>query len=229
MTFGDSLTSSGAKSHWDKFALIFPNTTITFIGTQNSGFDWKHEGQPGATYKWLATDPASRMTKAGVLDVPAYFTDNGLATPDFISMACGINESVSAKVAGFTRATMDEYLGYLNEFLDAFLAYDANVKLIIRLPAISENTGAGWENNYPGDLYQDTYIANIHYIWKELLTKYGSNKYDARVFVSTGPYILDRDDGYPKVDGVHTNGVHPNTAGYYDLADGLAGVINSLR
>lgn len=227
LSIGDSLINRSWDDEMASVRAVFDSMAWTGVGTQDSDPD-KNEGYSGKTYNWAVNDADSPFTKAGVVDVPAYFTDNSLSVPDFVFMRMGVNTAYGNRVDGMSESDLTTWIGYINELIDAFLAHDANVKIILSVPTICENSGDGWTANYPGDAYQDNYIENIHKMWESMYNEYKDNAYNARVYLSFAPLFLDRDDGYPKTDGVHNNGVHPDVAGYTQLGNALAATLNTL-
>jgi len=222
----DSL-QSGTPFELDEVRLAFPLMTWTGIGLIGSAPNLR-EGYPGKTYDWLINHIDSPFTKAGVLDIPAYYTDNGLTVPDFIHMRMGVNEAASRASTGMTRAYLFRWILDIKELVDAFLAHDASVQIFIGMPTSSENTGAGWENNYPGNTNQNRYLSVINAMRREIQLQFHGNRYNSRVWVCWGTWYLDRDEGYPKTDGVHINGVHLDESGYRQYGQGLANDFNNL-
>ena len=224
---GASIIDQGGDIQFGVIRSIFDSMTWTGIGLTKSAPDLR-EAYPGKTYDWLVNHADSPFTKAGVVDIPAYYTDNGLSVPDFIYMAMGVNDAFQETDTDWTDAEKAIWLADISELIDAFLAHDGSVQIIVGLMPISENTGAGWENNYPGNTNQDNYIKIIHQMWDAIIETYEGNKYDARVSVAYAPWGLDRDDGYPKTAGVHNNGLHPDESGHLELGEGLAFSLNNL-
>jgi hypothetical protein len=102
-----------------------------------------------------------------------------------------------------------------------------STKVIIALNSISENTGAGWNDNYDESRYiQDDYIEATHKLWAAFIDTF--TNYNYRVALSYDPIFVNRDEGYPKINGVHSNGVHPAELGYRQLISGLIPVMEYL-
>lgn len=74
----------------------------------------------------------------------------------------------------------------------------------------------------------DTYIEIMKYFHQELINTFYNGVYNSRVDIGFGVLFVDRDDDYPKTDGIHTNGVHLSSEGYEMLASGDAGTFNKL-
>jgi len=210
--------------------------TITFVGSL--GTTVKHDGISGIGIATILTDPKSNppnhFIKSSAFNMPAYFVDNSIETPDYVLIRLGVNDmygqslTLNATYNGeLTDAEQTALINNSKTFVDALLAYDSNLKIIIGLPTICENSGAGWNASYDETTYiQDSYIRNIHKLWLALITAYDNDTYNPRVSISNEAIFLDRNDGYQKTNGIHTDGVHPSTSGLTQIGDGMALALN---
>lgn len=223
LLIGDSVVSNGI-TEIAAAASAAAGVVLTFLGSK--GTTVKHEGISG--YSWhsfnISTSP---FFKSGVLNVAAYFTDNSIATPDIVHFRLGVNEMYQNCANDLTAPELAAIVTDINALLTAFLAFNADLQIIIGLPTICENTGAGWNANYDESVYlQDKYIELIHKFSEALITNYDNAAFNARVSISNEVIFLDRNDGYPKTGGVHNNGVHPDASGNAQLGQGHALSIN---
>lgn len=221
---GDSLVYLGAIDIGGAINTAIA-TNPTFIGTQ--GTTIKNEGVSGKGFETIIAS-GSPFYISGALNIAAYFANNSLATPDYVLIRLGVNDCILPGSYTVTDSYITSHIiNPAKTLINAFLAFDANLKIIVGLPTICENTGAGWNANYDEATYpQDYYIQNIHRLWGALVTAFDGGTHDARVSISTEAIHLDRNDGYPKTDGVHTNGVHPDSSGYAQLGSGIAPALN---
>jgi len=148
-------------------------------------------------------------------------------------MRLGVNACYGCSQISLTEESKNDLLtretGYAKQLIDAFLAYNENIKIIVGLSTLCENTGAGWNNNYDESVMsQDLYIEWTHRFWNLLISNFDSGVYNNRVSISSEAIFLDRDEGYPKVSGMHVNGVHPDQSGYEQLGIGMACALNKL-
>jgi hypothetical protein len=74
----------------------------------------------------------------------------------------------------------------------------------------------------------EKYIKCISGLNKKIYERYDNNIYSNRVFVNYDTFVIDRDSGFPKVDGMHTNAVHPSYIGYKELIRGTLNTINRI-
>lgn len=209
MLIGDSTT--GADSIGTNINNKLDNSTLTFVGTIGSLI--KNEGYPGATWFGLNTGTHGKFYDGSRLNVPAYFTTYTIDTPDYVYARIGINDVISSYY------NESYVLGQSQILIDSILLACPNSKIIIAIPTIAENTGDGWMANYPSSSIQamNYYIQKMHTYWQAIINKYANHAYSDRVDCSYGAVELNRDTGYPKIDGVHSNGVHPTGIGYAEL------------
>jgi len=219
---GDSTNGSDEIS--ESIQSVVGNCSITYLGTQ--GGLYKHEGWPGFTFQAFVSED-SPFYFSGALNIPQYFAVNNIATPDYVDIRVGINDMYWFMTTGLNDDELNEVLGYAKMLISGFLNYDNHLKVIVSFPSICENSGSGWQNNYPGNPYQDDYIRVMHKFWTGLKNEFDQGAYNSRVFISSDVIFLDRNDGYPKVNGVHVNGVHPNTAGLIQIGTGLGVTLNA--
>jgi lysophospholipase L1-like esterase len=198
---------------------IIPNATLTYLGTQ--GTTRKHEGRGGWGFETFATNALSPFRKAGVLNIPSYFTDNSIPIPDVVYIRLGINDVFGYCASDITDANIKTILSYADNLIDAFLVYNSSLKIIVALPSTCSNVVTGWNADYNGTFYiQDKYIEIIHRFQEALVDKYAGGIYNTRVDCSYEAIMLNRTNGY-------ANGLHPDASGYVALGNGLAPYINN--
>jgi lysophospholipase L1-like esterase len=192
---------------------ILPGVSIEWLGTQ--GTTAKSEGRAGwAFVDFITGTRPSPFWKAGVLDIASYFTDNAIAIPDIVYIRLGMNDVFNSNYV------LNTVLGYSQTLVDAFLAYNSKLRIVIALPTTCVNDSATWLADYPAG-GQDAYIEKIHGFQVGLVNKYAGGVYNARVDCSYEAINISR----TVVTG-YANGVHPSNGGYQQLADGLSCYIN---
>jgi len=235
---GDSLVHAGMANNYyqPKFASTLTNCTITWLGTQDVGDGYPHEGHDGFSWGIFANNSAaptliSPFFKAGVLNIGAYFTDNSIATPNYVVINLGVNDvfgQSNPSGDGLTVAELATIIVNAKKLVDGFLAFDPNLKIIIGLPPSCDSTGAAWIGLYGTTRNPDLHIENTQKLRSAYVTTFANGVYNLRVDCSYEQINLDRDNGYPKTGGVHTNDVHPNKTGYEQLAVGMAMKLNQI-
>lgn len=169
-------------------------------------------------------EEGSPFVKSGSLNISAYFTDNALATPDFVYLRCGVNDANGYSSTSLSESNLQTHIiAHIDTLVDGFLAFDANIKVIVGAPSISTNESAKWDAIYDDTPYEGKHDNNVkvmHQLIEEVLEKYRNGEYDSRVFTCYAPFHLDR--------GNYLNAIHPNDAGYTQLGIGLAATLNKL-
>ena len=231
LLIGNSLIESGCTYFDTQIDRMLSNSTITFLGT--NGTTTKNEGHGGATWnRYVNNDKPvekpSPFFKAGLLNVPAYFTDNSIAKPDYILISLGLNDLLEFSEVGGDAVTDEEIAVILNTaktLIDAFLAYDAHLKIILQIPSLTGTTGVAWAIDWGGILDQDLFIENVHKYWIALINEFANGAYNSRVDCNYAPIFLNRTTGYGETAN---SWVHPNQSGYEQLGVGMALAFNKL-
>lgn len=227
LLIGDSTTGAEAGVA-SSVTSNLSDLTLTFIGT--IGTTYKNEGYGGASYNGFITGVHGKFYKAPRLNFPAYFSDYSIDIPDYVYIRLGINDTYSFCVDGFgpiTDAAITTIINRAKLMCDSILKLNDTIKIILGVPTICENTGAGWAANYDElTAHQDLYISQIHWYWQRLISTFANGVYNSRIDCSYEAINLDRDEGYPKTEGVHTNGLHPDVSGYAQIGNGLSAYIN---
>ena len=225
---GDSLTDwdNMPKAISDKFVSLGSNAPV-FWGTQiTNGVN--HEGRGGWAYVTFA-GASSPFYNAGGLDIANYRSvlSMGAEKFDVVSFQLGVNDS-------FGTLKTEEYIfavvALAKSLIDAFLIDNASTEIIIEIPTIDGNTKGGWGTNYGAEGYKEYYQRNIFNLRELLLQEFDDNAYSSKVSVGCVGLGLDRYYGYDlssesigtrysETNLVHTNGVHPKTSGYNQMAD----------
>jgi len=200
--------------------------TLSISFTGSLGTTIKHDGVPGANYESILTVPGTtypnHLVNVNVLDLANYFTTYSVDIPDFVLIRFGVNDVNLPVSFPMTDSYMNTHIIAKAKLLvDAFLAYNSTLKIIVGLPTISENSGVLWNADYDEVTYpQNTYIQNIHRMWDALITAFDNSAYSTRVIVSNEAIFLSRD-----VDA-YNNGVHLKPLGSQQLGSGIAPTIN---
>ena len=208
---------------------ILGSVDLTFLGTV--GLLYKNEGYGGASWNSYITGTHGKFTKNASINIPAYFSDYHIETPDYVFIRLGINDTFPFCEVGtgpISDEAISEIIRNAKVLIDAFLAYNANTKIILGIPTISENSGEGWKKDYGALRNQNLFIEQIHRYWKTFIETFANGSYNSRVDCSYEAIFLDRNNGYPKVGSIHTSGVHPAESGFEQLATGMALTINKM-
>jgi hypothetical protein len=211
---GNSLTNSG----WGLQNLVINDSSdvsITSIGTR--GTTYKHEGISGWTYAAFLGG-SSPFYRGGIIDVGSYVADSLSETVEIVRFSLGINEC-------YTGTATSTIIANAKKLVDSTLS-QTSAKVIVCVPSSACNTKYGFIANYGTDANYEPYMLRMRDLQKAIRSNFEG--YDPRVYVSYDGFYIDRDNGYPKVSGVHSNGVHPNATGYTQLGKGLMGALNNM-
>ena len=214
LMMGDSTIDGHLEVIGDEIDAALTGNIINYLGTQ--GTTRKHEAYSGKTFNWYLTHVDSPFVKAGVLNIAAYFDDNAISLPDVVYFGVGINDIYHLDVTTIAAIQSD-----IEDLIDAFLAYDASLRVVIALPTTCTSSAVLWnadndEITYP----QDQYVEDMHNFWKELVDAYANGTYNARVDCSYEAIFLNRDTGY-------ADSLHLTAGGYAAIGRGLALSLNN--
>jgi hypothetical protein len=218
LMIGDSLLATGCGYYATAIDGLFTGTK-TYIGTE--GTTTKHEGYSGASFYQFLTSDLIALVKAGELNVPDYFSDNSLETPDIVHIRLGVN-SVFYNSNGLDNAlnSEDENIAYAKELIDALLDYDDKLQIIIGLPTICNISEAKWNEVYDESVYNmNLYNRLMHEFWSRLVTEFADGAYDDRVDCSYEAVFMSRSN--------YVDVVHPTATGYGQLGIGMGFAIDS--
>lgn len=154
---GDSLTSPGAGTYvqYIKDSL---GAKVNLLGTVAGG-GYPNQGQPGATWPWFATDPASPLTDAGGnLDIPAYITAIG-ATPAWIIYFLNTNDINSVGAVSLLNATIVAAYQNANRIMAAFRAAVPTIKQLVCVTPRGNMRDSVWSSAAARVFYQEKWLA----------------------------------------------------------------------
>lgn len=222
MSFGNSLMATGFDHEMDSILGVFDDMTFNTIGIYTLG-SYHHNAISGFHYARYVANSLSPLVKSGVLDVPAFFSDNSLATPDYVYVRLGVNDINGQTPDGMTEGELASILAYVETFVDAFLAYDSDIKVIIGLPSYCSSDKAEWDAEYDGTPYEDrhdVFISNMHRFYNALITNFRNDVYDRRVYLDYAAFHLDRTK--------YRDAIHTNDVGNSQLGIGLANTLGMI-
>ena len=202
---------------------------LRFLGTQGTA-PQQHEGRSGWTLGGFYSGAGSPMTNgAGAFDFNFYVTNNGLVlrSNDWVLVNLGINDLS-------WQSSDASALSAITSFTNAFTAMASNifgavpgirVGLCVTIPPTADRTG--WASSYGASMNYERYLRNRNLLAEALCGYAWSN-----VVVVPIHAALDTVNGFPLVTEpvsshdtnlwTHaSNGVHPSTLGYLQIADAL--------
>lgn len=238
LMIGDS-TTSGAETLTEIETLMAADTAmdVEFVGTQGTA-PRLHEGHAGWTVAQFCIT-GSPLVKAGVIDFPAYIADNSLSGCDIAIIHLGINDIF----ASTTDATADTIAAAAKVSLDALIAsmkaYNSSIKIGLALTIPPSASQDAFGTSYDSGQNRYRYRRNLDRWHKMLLESYG---YRTAENIYLVPYntCLDTEHCMSFATAAawnsraalttsrQNNGVHPDTPGYYQIADALYAWIKAI-
>jgi len=227
------------------------NTNTVFIGRHSGGGrppadGFAHEGYGGWTWRAFCTrwgEPKNEkdyqckssflrlVDGKPTLDFQNYCnTYNEGKPPDFITVFLGCNDTFSS-----TEETIEKTIDSMFRYADMLLAEfrrvgpDTQIGLLLLVPPAASQDAFG--SNYKCGQTRWQYRRNQHRVVERTMEAYGDREGDNIFLVPT--YVnIDCVDGYPQREepinarnpakiSRHSNGVHPATPGYDQIADSI--------
>jgi hypothetical protein len=225
---GDSLTAD----------LTYPNEMhrrLTGVGGTPAGDAYGNivqhiEGNSGKEWNWYVNDEASPFVYSGVLDFEQYRIDNALAVPQVLYILLTWNGMSAYR----TQAQWDVWDNDVYTFIDALRAAFPNVDVKLMSPQFpSQNGGLGESYGAILEGYSNQFIGNRNAYKQAQIYERISNEasYSSWVEHINTALVFDSKYNMPAAlknvntrnsthqESIGTNGVHPSTEGYYQIAD----------
>lgn len=201
----------------------------------SSGTLTKVSGNGDATITFTNAVPVSGnpFWFSGALNFAQYLSANSIATPDWVFIMLGTNDVASIASDSSALSTADGAFVKLDNLIASIKAANANVKIGLMIPPPPSATQDSFGNNYGTTLLRWRFKRNI-LIWaRQLIAKY-SGQEASRVYVVPVNTALDtvnnmlRNSATPvnsrnsaTTIARQSNGVHPATSGYQQIADAV--------
>lgn len=164
---------------------------------------------------------------SNAINFPQYLSTNSLATPDYVIIQLGVNDSFNATSDTEVESIADAAFIQLDAFIASIKSANTSVKIGLNTcPTYADQDAFG----YTYSNAQTSWRAKRNIVtWnKKLIAKYGVNANNVHV-VAAG-YNLDGDYNMPTIATVpnarnataitlQKDGVHPDVSGYKQIAD----------
>ncbi|MDP6114637.1 MAG: SGNH/GDSL hydrolase family protein [Planctomycetota bacterium] len=247
LSIGDSLTAGGGYTR----RLLHLSESrkqlkLKLIGSRGSGPN-RHEGYGGWTaqrHATLYTGRAREGEKKGIgspfiykagdtlaLDFARYCKDtNAGKAPDFVTLLLGCNDTFSA-----TDETIESRIDTMLKHYDILIQMihgvrkDTRIGALILVPPAASQDAFG--ANYKSSQTRWQYRRNQHRVMERMMKHFAGREKD-RVWLVPANINLDCENNYPQREVARnantalkvvrqSNGVHPATAGYYQIGDSI--------
>jgi lysophospholipase L1-like esterase len=230
LVIGDSLVAAGAIT---QTVLDVAGTDVmaaTMLGTLGTGLN-KHEGRSGWNVATYTTDyPSNPFWIGGAVNFAQYLVDNSVATPDWVLIALGINDVYGQSTDAAVEALIPTAFTRLDTLIASIKAADANVKVGLVIPPPPSFDQDSFGANYGSAATRWRHKRSI-LIWaRELIAQYAGEE-ASRIYLVPSNTALDTVNNMSRAASApvnsrsavsstrQSNGVHPATAGYQQIAD----------
>lgn len=204
---------------------------LTLVGTKGTP-PVSHEGISGKTASFFATDPTSPFFNGGAsLDIPGYLSANSitLAADDWVLINLGINDVFGQTSDSGAQAIADAMVVHYTTLINAFKAHEAGLRFAICLTIPPCAMQSAFGDNYLSGQTQARYKQNVIVVNRELIASFGGREAEDLYLcpITAGldpvwnfPYIEEAANSRAsKTITRWTNGVHPSSEGYAQIAD----------
>lgn len=228
LCIGDSTTANGIMTgELVVLDTADANLALSLIGTQGSGAN-KHEGRSG----WKATHfttTGSPLYNAGVVDFANYLSANSLSTPTHVVINLGINDIFNAADDSAATTAVALCADSISLIVHSIQSAVPAAKIGVALPIPPSVSQDAFGDDYQSGRTTLRYAEN----WKMLIKKlagYFAGNTASLVYLLPFSVSLDTENNMPTTTSAvnsrnatiikrQTNSLHPDTSGYYQLAD----------
>ena len=185
----------------------------------------------------VSGNPFWRATGTPAIDFPNYLSTNSLATPDYVIIDLGVNDSFNFTTDADVEALTTTAFAQLDTLITSIKAANSSVKIGIAIPAVYANQDAFGISYQCG---QTAWRAKRNIvIWNRKLIAYFSNKEAQNIYLVASGLNVDTENNYPTTTQainsqnsntvtIQNNGVHPDTSGYKQIGDALFAFIKAV-
>ena len=230
---GDSTTNNGicVTKLNDNFAGDVMN--ISTLGTRGGGIN-KHEGRSGWSYNLYFTKQGDTTVanpfynpETSTFDAGYYFRNQGVSVPDYFIINLGINDTFN----GATDATLTQLNGYTDAMIASVRSACPDAKICIALTIPPNYSQDAFGKGYSNGQTRDAYKHNNHVYVRNLITQYGGREaegiylipihtnLDTKYNMGMEEIQVNKRNTKTYSSPVANGGVHPDTNGYWQIAD----------
>ena len=233
---GDSLTNAGTYTQELLNIATADALKIGLYGTRGTPPN-SHEGRPGWTISNYTSNfsdgtGANPFWIGGVVNFPQYLTNNAIPVPDWVFVMLGTNDVFSQTTDAGVYAASSWAFTSLDTLVTSIKAAGAGVKVGLIIPPPPSNDQDAFGANYASGQTRWRYKRNI-VLWAKALTERYAGQEASRIYIVPANLNLDTVNNMLRAAAApvnsrssitvqrQANGVHPDTPGYNQLADGI--------
>jgi len=231
---GDSLTNAGTIGQTLLDIAAADTLKIALYGIRGTPPN-SHEGRPGWTivnYTSNFSDGtgANPFWKSGAVNFPQYLTDNVIPVPDWVFVLLGTNDVFSQTTdVGVSSAAAASFTS-LDTLIASIKAAGAGVKVGLVTPPPPASDQDAFGASYGVAQARWRYKRNVTLWNRELIARY-SGQTASRIYLVPVYQAIDAAHNFPVAVAApwnsrtattvarQSNGVHPDTSGYQQIAD----------
>jgi lysophospholipase L1-like esterase len=239
IVLGDSTTDAGlpiSKLHSNFSGDVME---ITTLGTRGTSPD-NHEGRSGWTFdKYMSSqNDAAGVTNAFYnptthkFDASYYYTNSGIAKPDYFFINLGINDMFSKETDAQAKQTIDTIIGYCDYMIASIQAAQASTKVVLCLTIPPNYSQDAFGKDYGCGQNRNRYKRN-NILWVQSMIEEYEDREDEGIYLCPINVALDtkynmtletipvnaRNTDITYQSPIGNAGVHPNATGYWQIAD----------
>ena len=234
LCIGDSTTEGGQWVGELYNLATNASMNIELIGTKTgTSVSVPVEAVSGKTWAWFYSDASSEFVNGGSFDFNYYMTNNSFSTPTHVLAHLGINDVIGKTSDSAVDAQVAADITRIDEMITQTQAYDADTKFCLMLtipPSYNQDAFGRTLQYYTGTPQWRTKRNQVLYakgIYDEYAGREGEGieiipvnlALDTKNNMST----VTEDTNARNTDQItrQSNGVHPATSGYYQMADAV--------
>ncbi|MCM2317936.1 MAG: SGNH/GDSL hydrolase family protein [Pseudomonas sp.] len=232
LVIGDSLIGAGVITQTLIDIAGSDVMGVTLLGTLGTAPN-KHEGRGGWSISTYTTNYAGNpFWINGAVNFPQYLVNNSIATPDWVMIHLGINDSFAQTSDSACSALAEAELVKLDTLIASIKAADANTKVGLMIPVPPSAHQDAFGSSYGTGQTRWRFKRNI-LIWaRQMIAKYAGQE-ASRIYLVPSNTALDTVNNVSRAASVpvnsrssvtverQNNGVHPSASGYQQIGDAL--------
>lgn len=231
---GDSTTANGTAVTKLNANLASDVYSLSTIGTKGTAPN-NHEGRSGwrlSNYFTTSSDNAFYNPNTQTFDASYYFTNSGVAKPDWFFINLGINDVFSYSSDEDLNEAIEQCKEYLDAMIDSILDASPNTKIGVCLTIPPNHSQDAFGKEYNCDQNRNRYKRN-NLLWVHSLIEEYDNREDEGIYLIPIHMVLDtvynmgfetipvnaRNTAITYESPIGNGGVHPVESGYWQIAD----------
>jgi lysophospholipase L1-like esterase len=194
-------------------------------------------GDATIAFSASASQPGNPFWISGAVNYAQYLVNNSLVTPDFVAIMLGINDVFAQTSDANATSTATTRLNQLDTLIASIKAVNGTIKVLLMIPPPPAGQDAFGKNYLVGETAW-RHKRNIVLWAQSMIAKYSGQEAN-RIYLVPTNVAIDTVNNYPTetvaINSRNTNtmvrqsnGVHPDTSGYQQIADALTAALKAI-